>query len=394
MTAPRSLLNGIRVVEFATVLAGPAVGQFLAELGATVIKIEPPSGDATRRWCLPSEAQHQQEEDNQPASAYFNCVNWGKYTVSLNLNAEQDRCVFTDLIAEADILLTNLLPHSLEKLQLRYQDLAEDYPRLIYGQISGYGPTADTAGYDAVIQAEAGLMSLNGEPTGLPTKVPIPLMDLLAAEHLRSGVLAALFHRSRTGQGTYVHSSLLKAGISALLNMGSSFLKTGQQPRRLGSDHPQIAPYGHVFRTAGNELLLLAVGTDGQFRRLCDVLGQPQLATETRFATNAERVSNRDALNALLQEHIQKMELKPLLSELRKCKIPAGAIHGLQEVAELAEGYDMLLRAKSGEPLAFRHLAFDAGFAPALPLRRPPAFDQDRKLIVHKNRGSWPAASS
>ncbi|MCS7087019.1 MAG: CoA transferase, partial [Bacteroidia bacterium] len=257
MTFP---FEGLRVVECAGVLAGPAVGMYFAELGAEVVKIEPPGGDVTRSWLLPGETR----------SSYYSCVNWGKKVATLDLTRETDALMA--LLETADVLVANFKPGSAQKLGLDYPTLSQKFPRLIYGNVTGYGPDNGRAGYDAVVQAECGLMFLNAEADGKPMKAPIAIVDVLAAHQLKAGLSVALYMREKTGRGAYVQTSLIEAGVSALINQGAAWLYSGRAPRPMGSEHPAIAPYGGVY-DCRDGAMILAVGNDAQFRRLCQIVG-------------------------------------------------------------------------------------------------------------------------
>ncbi|RTQ47894.1 CoA transferase [Hymenobacter gummosus] len=358
-------LHGLRVLELAAVLAGPQVGQFLAELGAEVIKIEPPAGDVTRSWRTPAEPA------DTDVSAYFACANWGKQSVVLDLRRAADLDRVHQLAAQADIVLASYKPGDAEKLQVDYATLSAWNPRLIYGQISGYGPEVARAGYDAVVQAEAGFMHLNGEPGQPPLKMPVALMDLLAAHQLKEGLLTALYRRERTGRGALVQVSLWEAGLASLANQGSTWLVTGHDPQPLGSAHPSIAPYGTVYQAADGRRLILAVGSDRQFQDLCAALQRPEWAREARFATNKDRVQHRAALEALLSGRIGEVSGAELLAALEAAAVPAGAVRTAGEALSQPSAAAMLLPATTDFPhpglrtVAFRspHWATAAGLA-------------------------------
>lgn len=353
------------MLELAAVLAGPQVGQFLAELGADVLKIEPPAGDVTRTWKTPAEAA------DASVSAYFACANWGKHSAVLDLRTAAGRARVQQLAAEADLVLASYKPGDAEKLQVDYATLSRLNPRLIYGQITGYGPREPRAGYDAVVQAEAGFMHLNGEPGQLPLKMPVALMDLLAAHQLKEGLLTALYRRERTGRGALVQVSLWEAGLASLANQGSSYLVTGHDPQPLGSAHPSIVPYGTVYRGADGVRLILAVGSDRQFQDLCAALQRPGWATDARFQTNGARVRHRAALEELLQGRIGEVSGQELLAALERAAVPAGAVRTAGEALRHPAAAPMLLPPAPGFPHpGLRTVAFRSpewATAPALP---------------------------
>lgn len=337
-------LTGIRVLELATVLAGPQVGQFLAELGADVLKIEPPgSGDVTRTWKAPG------EDPAGRGSAYFAAANWGKRSQVLDLTTPAGRAALLDLARTADIVLTSYKPGDAPRLGADYATLRAVNPGLIYASITGYGPESPRAGYDAVLQAESGFMHLNAAlaadgTVGPPQKMPVALIDLLAAHQLKEGVLAALYRRARTGQGALVEVSLAQSALASLANQATNWLVAGLNPQPLGSDHPNIVPYGTVFTAADGTRLLLAVGTDRQFADLCAVLNAPDLAAEPRFATNAQRVRHRAELTALLHSLIGAVEGKVLLAALAQRHVPAGAVRDVAQALASPEAQPLLLR--------------------------------------------------
>jgi len=321
------MFEKLRVIELASVLAGPAVGQFFAELGAEVIKVENPAsgGDVTRSWLSKG------EQPKGTVSAYFSAVNWGKKSVLLNLKNETDRQQLYRLVATADLVIASYKPGDAEKLGVDYESLSAINPKLIYGHITGYGPDDQRVGYDAVIQAESGFMSMNGEAERGPTKMPVALIDVLAAHHLKEGLLLALIKRMSTGEGAYVPVSLLDAAVSSLANQATNWLVGESVPGRKGNAHPNIAPYGEVYMTADAKEIILAVGSDKQFASLCQVLG---IVPGDEFATNAKRVENREGLVSLITEAIAKEHAESLLSALIEAKVPAGMVKSIDQVFE------------------------------------------------------------
>jgi crotonobetainyl-CoA:carnitine CoA-transferase CaiB-like acyl-CoA transferase len=332
-------LAGLRVVELASVLAGPQVGQFLAELGAEVLKVEAPTGDVTRTWKTTAEAP------DATISAYFACANWGKKSIVADLRSAEDRTAIHQLLATADVVLASYKPGDAEKLQMDYATLSQHNPHLIYGQITGYGPDNPRAGYDAVLQAETGFMHLNGLPETGPLKMPVALMDLLAAHQLKEGILTALYRRERTGRGALVQVSLHDAALASLANQGSTWLVTGHDPQPMGSGHPSIVPYGTVYPAADGRQLVLAVGADRQFQHLCEALQRPEWATDARFGTNTARVQNRTELEGLLVARIAEVNGEALLAELERRAVPAGAVRTAGEALSQPQAAIMLLPA-------------------------------------------------
>lgn len=334
----KEMFAGFRVLELASVLAGPSVGQFFAELGAEVIKIENPKtgGDVTRSWKSAGEM-------TDDRSAYFCCCNWGKKSVALDLTLKGDLEVVKKLSKSADLVIVSYKPGDATKLGVSYEQLKTNNPKLIYAQISGYGQDDDRVGYDAVIQAESGFMELNGEKDGTPTKMPVALIDVLAAHHLKEGILLALLNRERTGEGDLVEVSLLQAAIASLANQVTNWLVGKKLPTRQGSLHPNIAPYGESFVTKDGKRVLLAIGSDKQFEMLCDFLRIE--VDKSLLSTNESRVKNRKQLAIVLSEKISQARADEFLDQCYRRKIPAGLIQNMKEVFESAQAKEMLLQS-------------------------------------------------
>ncbi len=364
----------LRVIELASVLAGPQVGQFFAELGAEVLKIESPAGDVTRTWKTAVEPHALRAAADASVSAYFSASNWGKQSLVLDLTTAAGQASLHRLAATADIVLASYKPGDAEKLHADYATLARENPRLIYGHLTGYGPDNARAGYDAVLQAEAGFMHLNAAGPGqLPQKMPVAMVDLLAAHQLKEGLLTALFQRERTGRGALVQVSLLDSALSALANQAATYLVTGHDPQPLGSGHPSIVPYGTVYRAANGRQLVLAVGSDGQFRQLCAALAQPEWPADARFATNAARVAHRAELEALLTQRIAAVDGDALLAELERRAVPAGAVRSVGEALAQPSAQAMRLPAVAGSGAGLRTVAFRSPqWAVAAALSAPP----------------------
>ena len=320
-------LSGLTVLEPAGVLAGPLVGMFLAEHGARVIKIEPTGrGDVTRTWKLPG------EPEATGISSYYCCANWGKESVALNLKTSAGRQIFYELTSRSDIVITSYKSGDAAKLGVTYDELRSFNSRLIYGSISGFGSGDTRPAFDAVVQAESGFMHMNGTPESGPLKMPVALMDVLAAHHLKEKILLALLTKQQTGKGSCVSVSLMEAALASLANQGSAWLVAGNDPAPMGSEHPHIYPYGSAFETADGMIILLAVGNDYQFQKMTELLGQPQLGTHPEYATNPERSSNRERLRPILASLFQKhIDGKKLLESIKSAGIPCGAILPVSE---------------------------------------------------------------
>ena len=336
------MFDSLRVLELATVLAGPAVGQFFAELGATVVKVENllTQGDVTRTWKTTG-------ENTDDRSAYFTAVNWGKKSLLVNLKEASGRAIVCDLARQSDVVISSYKPGDDRKLGVDYETLRMDNPKLIYGRITGYGADDNRVGYDAVLQAEAGFMFMNGEAGGPSLKMPVALIDILAAHHLKEGLLLALLKLERTGEGSLVEVSLLDAALASLANQATNWLVGGRIPQKKGSSHPNIAPYGDVFTTAGGDEILLAVGTDRQFASLCDVLGIPKLARNPRFHTNVERVHHRTELHNTLSEAVRGRNTAELMGAFHQANIPAGVVQNLAQVFQMPSAQRLLMESAS-----------------------------------------------
>ncbi|MER7952535.1 CoA transferase [Streptomyces sp. NPDC096079] len=329
-TAPEAgALSGIVVADFGRVLAGPYMTMLLADLGADVIKIERPgSGDDTRAWGPPFAAGE---------ATYFLGVNRNKRSVALDLTDPGDLATARAIVDRADVLVENFRPGTMEKLGLGYEDVRADNPGLVYCSVTGFGTEegARLPGYDLLVQAMGGLMSVTGEPDGQGTKAGVALVDVITGLHAGMGVLAALRHRERTGEGQRVEVSLLGSLLSALTNQAAAHLGAGVVPRAMGNRHPSIAPY-EVFE-ARDRPLVLAVGNDRQFRTLCGRLGRPDLAGDPRFATNTARVAHREELVAALAAPLGARTADAWFEELTAAGVPCGPINDLAAAFDLAD---------------------------------------------------------
>jgi crotonobetainyl-CoA:carnitine CoA-transferase CaiB-like acyl-CoA transferase len=332
--------KNLKVLELASVLAGPSVGQFFAELGAEVIKVEniKTGGDVTRSWKLAT-------ENSEDRSAYFSSVNWGKKSIALDLTSTEDQKIVHQLSVKAHIVIASYKPGDAEKLGVDYKTLSNENPGLIYGQISGYGSENHRVGYDAIIQAETGFMFMNGEPGGPSLKMPVALIDILAGHHLKEGLLLAMLEKTITGKGKLVEVSLIQTAIASLANQATNWLVAGNLPEKHGSAHPNIAPYGDVFITKDKKEILLAIGNDRQFQDLCSVLEISSIALDEKFLTNQKRVQNRDQLNKTLESKIAQRSSHELMPLIHQKKIPAGLIQNMKEVFEMKEAKEMLLES-------------------------------------------------
>ena len=336
-TTTRGPLSGIRVADFSRVLAGPHATMILADFGADVIKIESPDGDGTRQWSPPVNAVGQ--------STYFAGVNRGKRSVVCDLRSEEGVALARELAATADVVIENFKPGTMDKFGLGYDAVATGNPGVVYCSISGFGDAAgrDLPGYDLLVQAVGGLMSITGQSDadgGEPTKVGVALVDILTGLNSVIGIQAALRARDTAdsptaGRGQHVKVTLLGSLLSALANQASSTLETGRAPGRMGNAHPSIAPY-ETFAAADQEVAL-AVGTDGQFARLCEVIGAPELAADPRFVDNPSRVAHRLELKALLEGLLAVRTAGEWIDAFTAANIPAGRVNTIAQALDLAE---------------------------------------------------------
>ncbi|MCX6352373.1 MAG: CoA transferase [Bacteroidetes bacterium] len=322
----QNLLKDLLVIELASVLAGPSVGQFLAELGAEVIKIENPKtgGDITRQW------KTKDEDKSSDISSYFACCNWGKNSMALDITDAESRGSLYQLIARADVVICSYKHGDDVKLKVDYESLKAINQNLIYASITGYGEDNPNVAYDAVLQAETGYMSMNGEPNSPPLKLPLPFIDMLAAHQLKQAILAALLQKEKTGVGCKVSVSLFDAAISNLSNQGTNYLFNHKSPKAIGSSHGNIVPYGTPFQTLDGRYIVLAIGTDAQFARLCKIL----IIDLLNYETNAKRVAKREEVNAIIQEKIKTFQSVELIEKLHTSFIPAGIVQTIGEVLE------------------------------------------------------------
>lgn len=334
-------MRDLLILETAGVLAGPAVGLFFAELGARVIKIENKraGGDVTRRWKLPI------EDHAAPVSAYFSSVNWGKEHRYLDLKDTTERTSFDTLLESADVLITNHLMADASKLGLERDRLRALNPKLIHAHIKGFAEQPYRPAFDVVLQAETGYISMTGTDDTHLAKLPIALIDVLAAHQLKEGILMALLQRASTGKGAYVEVSLEEAALTGLINQASNYLMTGAVAQPLGTLHPNIAPYGELFSCADGERIILAVGSDPQFTALCNVLRRTDLINDTRFSTNVARVKERAALAKELAMAIAPWKRAALLEALVKAEVPAGALNNVAAALATPAAQRMILEA-------------------------------------------------
>lgn len=374
MTAP---LDGVLVADFSRVLAGPSATMLLADLGAEVVKVERPGiGDDTRAWGPPWTPTG--------GSTYFESVNRGKRSVVLDLADAGDRALAQELARRADVVVENLRAGAMARLGLGYEQVAAENPGVVYCSITGFGSAggADLPGYDFVVQAVGGLMSITGPDPAHPTKVGVALVDVLTGKDAALGILAALTRRARDpeGRGEHLEVDLLSSLLGSLVNQASSYLATGVAPAPMGNAHPSIAPYETLRCRDG--VLAVACGNDGQFARLAAALGHPEWASDPRFATNASRVEHRPAMVALLEGVLGTHGADDAVVLLQDAGVPAGAVGTIADAFALAErlGLDPIVEVGGDHPPQVRHPVRYARSTVAAPTAPPRLGEHDEEI--------------
>ena len=372
-TGPRpGPLAGLLVADFSRVLAGPYCTMLLGDLGADVIKVESPAGDDTRAWKPPVTADGE--------STYFLGVNRNKRSVALDLTAPEDLNLARTLAARADVFVQNFKPGGLARFGLDYEAVRNANPAVIYATITGFGTTergAELPGYDLMVQAISGLMSLTGSPDGPPYRSGISVFDVMAGLHTTIAILAALHHRTATGEGQHVEASLLASALSGMVNQTSAYVAGGVVPYRMGNSHPSLFPYEPLATRDGD--LIVTSGNNAQFRKLCEVLGVPELADDPRFATNPDRTANRDELRPRLVERLKAKTAAEWFPELIAAGVPCGPINTVDDGVTFAEqiGLKPVVTAGDGSTKrrAVRHPVTFSRTPADYPLP-PPALDE------------------
>lgn len=333
MAAPNSApLAGLKVVELARILAGPWIGQTLADLGAEVIKVESPQGDDTRTWGPPFVERPDGKGGTEKVAAYFHAANRGKTSVTCDFGKPEDLARVRALIAEADVLIENFKVGGLKKFGLDYESVAALNRRIVYASVTGFGqsgPRAENPGYDFLIQGMCGIMDLTGEPNGEPQKVGVAWTDIFTGLYGVIGIQAALAERERSGLGQHIDLALLDVGVAVLANQAMNYLAGGTVPRRMGNTHPNIVPY-QVFPAADGHLII-ACGNDRQFAALCGMLALDGVSDDPAYATNPARVENREALSSLIAEKTRLRPKVELIAALEKAGVPGGPINTVAE---------------------------------------------------------------
>lgn len=352
----KTFFSNLKVIELAGILAGPSVGVFFSELGAKVIKVEnkKTNGDVTRSWKLSSE-----ENGNIPG-AYYWSVNTGKEILFLDITQQDDLKTLYDLIKEADIVITNYKKGDDEKLKVSYSQLRTLNSKLIYASVNGFGHESARTAYDLILQAESGFMFMNGEKNAQPVKMPVALIDVLAGHQLKEAILIALIKREQSGNGSHISVSLFDSALASLVNQATNWLIAHHLPQASGSLHPNIAPYGEIFKTADGHLITFAIGSDKQFKHVCELCELENLISDEKFNTNQNRVGNREELFKLLKTKIETKSFDAIYNFCLKHDVPIGKIRNLKEVFELPEAQNMLKHfdVKGTNKTAVQSIAF------------------------------------
>lgn len=362
-------LDGLIVADFSRVLAGPYATMLLGDLGATVIKVERPgTGDDTRSWAPPV--------DDHGDATYFLSVNRNKYSVAWDLDSNEDRERAVRLTRRADVVIENFPSGALARRGLGYADVAARNPGVIYCSISGFGAGTDLPGYDLLVQAMGGLMDITGDAT--PTKVGVAIVDVVTGLHAVTGILAALHHRDRTGEGQRVEVTLLGSMLSALVNQSAAAVITGESPSRMGNAHPSICPY-EPYPTADRPIVI-AVGNDQQFARLCHALGNVEWADDPRFATNTSRVEHREQLGTLIRGALRSRGADEWRALLEAERIPCGPINTVSQAIDLAESLGLRPVVEIDET---KQVANPMSFSrtPVTYRLEPPALDEHARVV-------------
>ena len=378
----RGPLDGIRVLDLTRVLAGPYCTMFLGDLGAEVVKVEQPGvGDDTRGWGPPFTGGE---------SAYFLCVNRNKKSITVDLKSQEGVALLRRLADRADVLIENFRPGAMERLDLGEKDLRATNPRLIYASLSGFGadgPMSDAPGYDLIVQAWGGLMSITGQADGEPSKVGVAIIDLVAGLMLGKSIAAALFAREKLGVGQKIDTSLLEAEVACLINVGSNYLVEGNIPRRWGNAHPSIVPY-QSFKTADG-YLVIGVASEGIWRRFCQAIGRAEWADDSRFEKNSNRVENRSLLIGLLAEMFLSHSTDEWLKLLNSAEVPCAPVQTVDQVFKAPQVLhrEMLVQVEhpTAGPVRMAGIPVKFSATPASVRLPPPLLGQHNEEVLE----SW-----
>lgn len=375
-------LKGLKVIDLSRVLAGPLCSMILADHGAEVIKVEPPQGDDTRRWGPPFAADGESRGD----ASYYIGLNRNKKAIALDIGSEGGRTVLFKLLEDADVLIENFKPGSMEAWGLSYDEvLAVRFPRLVHCRVTGFGadgPLGGLPGYDAVLQAMTGLMSVNGDSSTGPMRIGTPIVDISTGLYSVIGVLMALSERSRSGKGQFVDMALYDCGMSLLHPQAANYFLSGKRPPLLGNSHPNVVPCDK-FKTLEGEVFVV-IGNEGQFQRLAGILGRPELATDPRFTTNRMRAENRSALTEILAECFANEQATPISVRLLEAGVPVGPVLKIDEALGAAHTTSRLMVVEEGSTYKALGSPVKLSRNPASVKRVPPRFAQDSEEILHE----------
>ena len=347
----------LKIVELASVLAGPLCGSFFAELGAEVVKVENKlsGGDITRQWKI------EEEPASDETSSYYHSANYGKTPVLLDLNEVKDMDRLVQLIANADVITSNFQQKVAHKFKLEYEDVKAIKHDIIMVQLNAYDYDDPRPGFDLVMQAETGFISMCGDSSESLAKMPVAMLDIIAGHQMKEAVLLALIHKMRTGQGSCIHVSLYQSGVSALVNQGTNFLNTGHIARPMGTMHPNIAPYGDVYQTSDNEQFMLAIGSDEQFKKLVETLNAGNELVDY-LCDNQSRLRHRSQLNRYLQEKIVQFTAEDLFTKLAEVNLPFCKINDISQVFHTDLAKEMILESHVGELAHVRYSISNVAF--------------------------------
>jgi crotonobetainyl-CoA:carnitine CoA-transferase CaiB-like acyl-CoA transferase len=372
--AMRGALDGLKVIDLSRVLGGPYCGQMLADHGAEVIKVEPPQGDETRGWGPPF--------DEEGISAYFAGINRNKRKIALDLAKPQGRDIFLKLLEQADVLIDNFKTGTMEKWGIGYDTLSKKFPRLVHARVSGFGadgPLGGFPGYDAMVQASSGLVSVNGSPESGPVRIGVPVVDLSTGMNACIGILMALYERARSGNGQFIDATLYDSALALHQPHAPNYFMAGQKPKLHGNSHGNLAPYAN-FPTKGRNIVVGA-GNDAQFRKLVQMLGKPELADDPRFKTNKDRLAQKPELEAELRALTKDRDGEAFANELMRNGVPSGAV---MEVADVMEHPHTKHRGMVWEKDGYRNVGNPVKLSrtPASPRSKPRTFGADTKAVL------------
>ncbi len=392
-------LDGLRIVDLTRVLGGPYATMILSDHGADVIKVEPPQGDEVRDWGPP----FLEHPDGTRDASYFLGVNRNKRSIALDIGRPAGREVLLRLLADADVLVENFKPGAMEKWGLAYADLEKLFPKLIHCRVSGFGadgPLGGMPGYDAIVQAMVGLMSINGEVAGGPLRIGAPVVDMVTGLYSVIGILMAVQERARSGRGQFLDMTLHDCGMALLHPHAANFFLNGKRPMPLGNPHPNIAPYSKFATATGD--IFLCIGNDAQFRKLCAEIGRPAMAADPRFVTNADRIAHREAMTVELEDALATQDGGVLADRLLRAGLPAGAVLPIDAAMAAAHtaAREMVVERDGvrtlGTPIKFSR-------TPGGPLQGPPRFAahadeiladagfNDAEILALRQNGAVPA---